>query len=229
MKIDTALILCAGLGKRLNPLTLKIPKPLLKLKDVTMLENCINTAVKLGIKKIFLNTFHLKDQISNFLEDKKFLVDIEIVDDGKEILNTGGGILNMINNSQDDDYLIFNPDTLWDENYVNEIGNMQNFYFSNHLNNILLIVNKDLSFDKSLEGDFGFKENLLTKNSNKNFIYIGCQILNKKLFKGYNIENFSISEVWDELLKQNQLHGYESLNKFYHLTNLETFKKLKDH
>ena len=229
MKIDTALILCAGLGKRLNPLTLKTPKPLLKLKDVTMLENCINTAVKLGIKKIFLNTFHLKDQISNFLEDKKFLVDIEIVDDGKEILNTGGGILNMINNSQDDDYLIFNPDTLWDENYVNEIGRMQNFYFSNHLNNILLIVNKDLSFDKSLEGDFGFKENLLTKNSNKNFIYIGCQILNKKLFNGYNIENFSISEVWNELLKQNQLYGYESLNKFYHLTNLETFKKLKDH
>ena len=229
MKINTALILCAGLGKRLNPLTLKIPKPLLKLKDVTMLENCINTAVKLGIKKIFLNTFHLKDQISNFLEDKKFLVDIEIVDDGKEILNTGGGILNMISNSQDDDYLIFNPDTLWDENYVNEIDKMKNFYFSNHLNNVLLIVNKDLSFDKSLEGDFGFKENLLTKNSNKNFIYIGCQILNKKLFKGYNIENFSISEVWNELLKQNQLHGYESLNKFYHLTNLETFKKLKDH
>ena len=229
MKIDTALILCAGLGKRLNPLTLRIPKPLLKLKDVTMLENCINTAVKLGIKKIFLNTFHLKDQISNFLEDKKFLVDIEIVDDGKEILNTGGGILNMITNSQDDDYLIFNPDTLWDENYVNEIDKMQNFYFSNHLNNILLIVNKDLSFDKSLEGDFGFKENLLTKNSNKKFIYIGCQILNKKLFKGYNIENFSISEVWNELLKQNQLYGYESLNKFYHLTNLETFKKLKDH
>ncbi len=229
MKIDTALILCAGLGKRLNPLTLKIPKPLLKLKDITMLENCINTAVKLGIKKIFLNTFHLKDQISNFLGDKKFLVDIEIVDDGKEILNTGGGILNMITNSQDDDYLIFNPDTLWDENYVNEIDKMQNFYFSNHLNNILLIVNKDLSLDKSLEGDFGFKENLLTKNSNKKFIYIGCQILNKKLFKGYNIENFSISEVWNELLKQNQLYGYESLNKFYHLTNLETFKKLKDH
>ena len=229
MKIETALILCAGLGKRLNPLTLKTPKPLLKLKDVTMLENCINTATKLGVKKIFLNTFHLKDQISSFLKDKKFLIDIQIIDDGKKILNTGGGILNMISNSQDNDYLIFNPDTLWSENYVNEIDKMQNFYFSNKLNNILLIVNKDLSFDKNLEGDFGFRDHLLMKDSNKNFIYIGCQILNKKLFKGYNIENFSISEVWDELLKQNQLHGYESLNKFYHLTNLETFKKLKDH
>ncbi len=228
MKIETALILCAGLGKRLNPLTLKTPKPLLKLKDITILENCINTAVKLDLKKIFLNTFHLKNQISNFLKDKNFLIDIEIVDDGKEILNTGGGILNMISNSQDSDYLIFNPDTLWDENYVHEINKMQNFYFSKNLNNILLIVNKDLSFDKSLEGDFGFRDNLLIKDSNKNFIYIGCQILNKKLFKGYNVKNFSISEIWNELLKQNQLYGFESLNKFYHLTNLETFKRLKD-
>ena len=229
MKIQTALILCAGLGKRLNPLTLKIPKPLLKLKNVTMLENCISTAIKLGVKKIFLNTFHLKDQISIFLEDKKFLIDIQIIDDGKEILNTGGGILNMISNSQDNDYLIFNPDTLWDEKYVHEIDKMQNFYFSNKLNNILLTVNKDLSFDKGLEGDFGLQDDLLNKDSNKNFIYIGCQILNKKLFKGYNIKNFSISEIWNELLKQNQLYGFESFNKFYHLTNLETFKKLKDH
>ena len=59
MRINTALILCAGFGKRLNPLTLKTPKPLLKIDNVTLLENCINTIVKLGIKKILLNTFPL--------------------------------------------------------------------------------------------------------------------------------------------------------------------------
>ena len=54
MKIKTALILCAGYGKRLNPKTLKIPKPLLKLKNLTMLERCINLVIKLGIKNIIL-------------------------------------------------------------------------------------------------------------------------------------------------------------------------------
>ena len=58
MRINTALILCAGFGKRLNPLTLKTPKPLLKINKVSLLENCINTVVKLGVKKILLNTFH---------------------------------------------------------------------------------------------------------------------------------------------------------------------------
>ena len=228
MKIKTALILCAGYGKRLNPITLSTPKPLLKVNNVTMLENCINMILSLGIKKIILNTFHLSEQIKNFLNDKKFSADIRIVEDGTEILNTGGGILNMISNSQDDDYLVFNPDTLWKENYINEINQLQNFYYSNQLSNILLVANKNLSYDKNLKGDFQLKDNLLSKNFNKDFIYIGCQILNKNLFKKYKVYNFSISEVWNELLNKKQLNGFESFNKFYHLTNLEIFKKLKD-
>ena len=228
MKIKTALILCAGYGKRLNPITLSTPKPLLKVNNVTMLENCINMILSLGIKKIILNTFHLSEQIKNFLNDKKFSADIRIVEDGTEILNTGGGILNMISNSQDDDYLVFNPDTLWKEHYINEINQLQNFYYSYQLSNILLVANKNLSYDKNLKGDFQLKHNLLSKNSDKDFIYIGCQILNKNLFKKYKVYNFSISEVWNELLNKKQLNGFESFNKFYHLTNLEIFKKLKD-
>ena len=73
MKIETALILCAGFGKRLHPMTLETPKPLLKLNNHTMLEICINTLIKLGVKKIYLNTFFLKDKISDYIEKKIFL------------------------------------------------------------------------------------------------------------------------------------------------------------
>jgi N-acetyl-alpha-D-muramate 1-phosphate uridylyltransferase len=227
MKINTALILCAGFGKRLNPLTLKTPKPLLKLKNVTMLESCINTIIKLGIKKIHLNTFYLEDQIFDFIKKKNFPVNIQIYKDGEKILNTGGGVLNMIKDSSDNDYLIFNPDTLWNENYVNDINKMQNFYFQKNLDNILLLTNKVSSFDKKLKGDFDLKDNLIN-NNNRNFIYIGCQILNKKVFKNYQISNFSVLEIWNKLKETNKLNGFESLNKFYHLTDLETFKKLED-
>ena len=181
MKINTALILCAGLGKRLNPLTLTTPKPLLELNNVTMLENCINMLIKLGVKKVFLNTFHLSKQIFEFIKKKNFSIDIQIIRDGEMILDTGGGILN-----------------------------------------------KALSFDKSLKGDFSIKDNLLKKNDNKNFIYIGCQILNRNIFNKYDINTFSITKVWNELLDKNELYGFESSNKFYHLTNFETFKKLQD-
>ena len=228
MRVKTAFILCAGLGKRLNPMTLETPKPLLKLNDKTMLEKCINMILELGIKKIFLNTFHLGNQISEFIKNKKFQIDIQIINDGNEILNTGGGILNMIKNSQDENFIIFNPDTLWGLNYLDEINNMQNLYFSNNLENILLCVKKNLSFDKNLKGDFNLINHSLRKNKDNDFIFIGCQILNKSLFNSYKLCNFSISEIWDELLNKNELNGFESVNKFYHLTNLETFKKLQD-
>ena len=228
MKINTAFILCAGLGKRLNPLTLTTPKPLLELKNITMLERCINLIIELGIKKILLNTFHLEKEIIKFIENKKFPVDIRIIKDGRKILNTGGGILNMIKNSKENDFLIFNPDTLWNNDYIKEINKMNDFYFSNNLNNVLLLTDKEKSFDKNLKGDFNLINNLIIKDGEKNFIYIGCQILSRSLFKKYDIYNFSISEIWDDLIKKKELNGFESLNKFYHLTNLETFKKLKD-
>ena len=228
MKINTALILCAGLGKRLNPITLETPKPLLKLNDIPILETCIDTIIKSGFKKILINTFHLREQICNFIKLREFKIDIQIIDDGNKILNTGGGILNLIENSQDQDFIIFNPDTVWSQNYVDEIDKMQNFYFSNRLNNILLLANRDLSFDKKLKGDFNLTNNLVNKSQDNKYIYIGCQILNRSLFETRKIENFSITETWDELLKKKKLNGFESFNSFYHLTNLEIFKKLKD-
>ena len=228
MKINTALILCAGLGERLKPLTLKTPKPLLEVNSITVLERCIHLIIKFGAKKIFINTFHLSNKISEFIKNKKFPIDIQLIEDGEKILDTGGGILNMIENSKENDFIIFNPDTLWQKNYLNEIIEMQNFYLSNKLDNILLLANKNLSFDKELKGDFKLINNSLKKNKNNDFIYIGCQILNRSLFEKYKVKNFSISEIWNELLKKNKLNGFESLNNFYHLTNLETFKKLQD-
>lgn len=228
MRVNTALILCAGFGERLKPLTLQTPKPLLKINNSTILDSCINMAIKFGVKKILLNTFYLNEQFHNFVKSRKFPVDVKVVQESKEILNTGGGILNMSKHTEDNDFLILNPDTIWKEEYFNEINEMQNFYFSKKLNNILLVVKKELSFDQNLLGDFGLSNNLLNKNKPKNFIYTGCQILNKNLFDRYKIENFSISEIWDRLLKKNELNGFESSNKFYHLTNLEVFKKLKD-
>ena len=228
MKINTALILCAGFGKRLNPITLNTPKPLLEIKDVSMLERCINLIEKLGIKKILINTFYLKDQFSVFLNSNNFNMDIKIIEDGEHILDTGGGIQNMIKDSNENDFLIFNPDTVWSNNYKDEILKMEEMYFSKKLKNILLLANKKLSFDKKLKGDFSLKNNLINKDTEKEFIYIGCQIINKKLFIKEKIENYSILEIWNNLLDQKKLFGYESQKDFYHLTDLDIFKKLKD-
>ena len=226
MNINTALILCAGYGKRLNPLTLKTPKPLLKLNDFTLLENTINLIIKLNIKKIKLNTYYLQDQIKEFVEKKNFKTEIEIINDGEKILDTGGGILNMIQSSDEDNFIVFNPDTVWNLDYLKIIKEMEDFYFSNKINNILLVVEKYLSFDKNFKGDFSLIKNLLKKENTNNYIYTGCQIINKKIFDHIDNKNFSILEVWNKLISDKKLFGFKSQNKFYHITDLEIYNKL---
>ena len=226
MKINTALILCAGYGKRLNPLTLTEPKPLLKINETTLLENCINLIKFLGIKKILINTFYLKEKIEDFINLKKFDLDIKIISDGDSILNTGGGILNMMNSSNESDFLTLNPDTIWNKSYVESIHSMEKFYFSNQIKNILLLVNKNLSFDKKLKGDFNLLENRIRKDDQNDLIYTGCQIINKDLFNLHAVRDFSISDIWKELVSKNKLYGYESLEIFYHLTDLKIYKEL---
>ena len=226
MKVKTALILCAGLGKRLNPITFEKPKPLLEFNNITLLENTINLIKELGIKKILLNTFYLKDQIKNYLNNKKFNISVNIIEDGNQILETGGGIKNMINHSNEKNFLIFNPDTIWDSNYIQYIRQMNEFFEDKKIKNILLVVNKKLSFDKKLNGDFNLEKNQLSKNSNNEYIYTGCQILNRDLLENKENFFFSITEIWNELIEKNFLFGFESQNKFHHVTNLKIYNKL---
>ena len=143
MKINTAFILCAGYGKRLNPITLKIPKPLIKINEITLLENSINFLEKLEVKNIKINTFYLHEKIRDFILNYKSNLKIEILNDGDEILDTGGGILNLINKSDENDFRILNPDTLWGDNYLKTTTKMMDFYFEKEIKNLLMVVNKE--------------------------------------------------------------------------------------
>ena len=93
-----------------------------------------------------------------------------------------------------------------------------------------MVVDKKLSFDKHLKGDFNLVKNILTKKNENDYIYTGCQILNKKIISDNNFDmpayNFPISKIWNNLMKSENLSGFESENKFKHLTNLDIYKKL---
>ena len=226
MQINTALILCAGFGKRLLPLTQSTPKPLLKIGQITLLERTIKLIEKLQIKKIKINTFYLSKEIKKFVDQSNTNLDIQLIEDGNEILDTGGGIFNMIKDSSEENFLVFNPDTLWNENYHKNISKMADLYFRKQINNILLVVPKDLSFDKRLKGDFNLINEKLTKDNNKNFIYTGCQIINKNIFSKITKKKFSINEIWNSQLKESRLFAYESNIEFLHVTDLEIYNKI---
>ena len=92
MKIKHGMILAAGLGKRMIPITNTIPKPLIKIGNKNLLERAIDLLINHGIEKIAINVHHLPNQIKEFIDKKKYKVKILISEEQHELLDTGGGI-----------------------------------------------------------------------------------------------------------------------------------------
>ena len=95
--IKKAMILAAGFGKRIHPLTLQTPKPLLKIGEETLLSNTLKFLEKFGVNEVIINVHYLSDKIIDYINNKKFNLNITIVNENEKIFDNGGGILNAIN------------------------------------------------------------------------------------------------------------------------------------
>ena len=224
-----AMILSAGYGKRLNPLTLKCPKPLLKIGNETLLSNTIKFLEHSGIKEVVINVHYLGQQILDYIKKNNFKIDITTIEEKNTILDTGGGVQNAIENFSNEHFLIINPDTIWNLNYLKELKLMEKIFLSNKKNKcLLLVVDKSKSFDKSFKGDFNLENNLINRRDKNNlkYVYTGLQIVNPEIFLNINEKIFSINKIWDKLMENEELCGMESNIDFFHVSNLEIYKKL---
>jgi MurNAc alpha-1-phosphate uridylyltransferase len=227
--IERAIVLAAGFGKRVLPLTNTTPKPLLKINNVSLLTNTLNFLKKSGVKHFAINTHHLGEQIENFVESSKGIYDIKIFKE-KEILGTGGGIRNALSFFLDKPFISINSDTIWSDEYLSHLKNLHKSFTKFNANSGLLMIKRENSFDKTLKGDFTIKsEPFLFRQAgdSNNLIFTGCQIINPILLKDKKNENFSIQPVWDEAIADNKMVGEVAQNIFYHVTDLTIYEKLK--
>ena len=227
--IKKAMILAAGFGKRIRPLTLKHPKPLLKIGNKTLLSNTLKFLELFGIKQVVINVHYLGEQIVDYINRNQFNLTINIVKEKDKILDTGGGVLNAIQYFSNEPFLIINPDTIWNSHYLKELKLMEKSFFENKKGKCsLLIVNKEKSFDRSFKGDFNLKNNLINRKDrdNLNSIYTGLQIIKPEVFNSLSEEVFSISRIWDKLIQKNELYGMESNISFLHVSTLDIYKRL---
>ena len=226
MKVKKAIILGAGFGKRMRPITKKIPKPLVKINGVTLLENSIKFLNSLGVKHIVVNAHHLHKEIVNFVKRKRFSSKVNVVVEKRKILDTGGGILNASKQFKKQIFFVLNPDTLWRRGYKSEFRKLEKIYLKNKKPTMLL-VSKSKSYDRSFKGDFNLNsKNQILRQKNNKFIFTGAQIIDRSVFKKRKIKPFSMNKVWDDLIKNKELIGVASRQKFFHINNYKIYKKL---
>ena len=225
--IKKAFILAAGLGTSLRPLTLKCPKPLLKIKGKTLLSNTLKFLEEYGINQAVINAHHLSEQIVDYVNNNKFNLAIDIVNEKEKILDTGGGILNALKHF-DESFVCINPDTIWNSTYLKELKQMEDKFFLSKKKCSILVVNKNKSFDKNLKGDFNLENNQIDRENKENlkYIYTGLQIINPEVFLNIKEKVFSINKIWDKLIKNNELFGMESNIDFLHVSTLDIYKNL---
>ena len=226
MKVKKAIILGAGFGKRMRPLTKKIPKPLVKINGVTLLENSIKFLSSLGVKYIVVNAHHLHKEMVTFVKRKKFSSKIHVVIEKRKILDTGGGILNASRKFKKEIFFVLNPDTIWRKGYRKEFRKLEKVCLKNKKSGMLL-VSKRKSYDQSFKGDFNLNsKNEILRQKNNKFIFTGAQIINRSVFKKRKIKPFSMNIVWDDLIKNKELIGVTSRQKFFHINSYKIYKKL---
>ena len=229
MKITKAMVLCAGFGKRLQPLTLSSPKPLLKIGGKTLLSNTLNILEQFGIKQVVINVHYLGDQIIDYIKKNEFNMAITTVSENDKILDTGGGVLNVLQHFSNEPFIVINPDTIWNSNYLEELKTMEKEFFKNKKNKcFLLVVNKNKSFDQSYKGDFNLENNLISRKDmdNLKYIYTGVQIIKPDVFDHLNIKVFSLNKIWNELIQNKVLFGKESNINFLHVSTINIYKSL---
>ena len=129
MKIKHGMILAAGLGKRMQPITNKKPKPLLEIGGSTLLERAINLLINHGVEEITVNIHHLANQIEKFILDFRSEVKIKISNEKGLLLDTGGGVLKGSKNFGDSPFFVINPDTVWSNRYLGELKTLEEIYF----------------------------------------------------------------------------------------------------
>ena len=227
MTIKHAMILAAGFGKRMIPLTLKTPKPLLEINNLSLLERSIDLLINCGVQEIIINVHYLAEQIKTFIAKKNFRVKIEISTEDDLLLDTGGGVLHGTKKFKDSAFFVVNPDTLWSKKYLDEVKKLEDIYLK-YNKPCLMVVDKKLSLDPSFTGDYNLKKDIISKDKDNQFIFTGLHITNRSFLTLEKSRVFSMNKIWNNLINDKNLHGSQSKQKFYHLNTFEMYKKISN-
>lgn len=218
--INTAMILGAGLGTRMRPLTTTVPKPLVLLQNRPLIDYAIDRLSAAGITKVVVNVHYLADLLEYHLEKRKF-PDILISDERRKLLDTGGGIIKALPILGSNPFIIHNSDTTWIEKEQNWIKALINAWNPDRMDILMILARRSQSIGYEGDGDFFIeKTGVLRRREKKSiapFVFTGVSIAHPRIFLHAPQEPFSLNVLWDRAIEHNRLHGISVDGTWMHL------------
>ncbi len=224
----TAMVLAAGLGTRMRPLTDATAKPLLKVAGRTMLDRLLDNLVASGVKRAVVNVHWCAEKIETHLKTRQ---DIEVIisDERNQVLETGGGLAKARPLLGDDPIFVVNTDAFWEPSGATPLKDLANGFNPDLSDELLLLADTKRCLGFPGAGDFFLSDtDILTRRgdaASAPWAYAGVRILKPQLYDGMPIEPFSANRIWNDLLPKGRLHGVK-LNRFW--LHVGTPQSLKD-
>jgi MurNAc alpha-1-phosphate uridylyltransferase len=207
----TAMVMAAGLGKRMRPLTATRPKPLIPVAGKTLLDHVLDRLRTAGVEKVVVNAHYLADALEAHLNSKVQGLAVKISDERKQLLETGGGLVRAVPLIDDDPFLAVNSDNLWIDGPADTLKLLASNWDSARMDALLLLVPHARAQNHKGIGDFHMdREGRLRRRERSHvapFVYTGIQMLSKKLLEGAPEGPFSTNILWDRAIEQGRGYG----------------------
>lgn len=231
-QIDQAIILAAGLGKRLHPLTLTTPKPLLPIQGQPIIKTIIDRLQQYGIHKIIVNTHYLAEHLESYLASLSgvdFFISYEPV-----LLETGGAIINVLPKLEDKPFFVLNADIWWQESTPDPLlKRLERAWDNTTMDALLAMIPTSQALGFSGPGDYYFrKESLLQHRGTKKeapYIFSGVRLFHPRLFNNMKPMFLPQLILFHQAEARQRLHGLIHPEKWCDIGTLTAYRLLQEY
>ncbi|MGB3844701.1 nucleotidyltransferase family protein [Sphingopyxis sp. YF1] len=217
--IESAMVMAAGIGKRMRPLTATRPKPLVRVAGKALIDHSLDRIEAAGIPHVVVNVHYLADALEAHLAAQRRPFSIAISDERAHLLETGGGMVKALPQLRGDPILIVNSDNIWTDGPQDSILNLASHWDGARMDALLLVIRQASATGHSGRGDFHMDPSgrLSRRRAGRvaPFVYTGVQLISPRLLEDAPDGAFSTNMLWDRAIAAGRLYGLSHMGQWF--------------
>ncbi|MGP1257127.1 MAG: nucleotidyltransferase family protein [Kiloniellales bacterium] len=227
MTLNRAMVLAAGRGERMRPLTETTPKPMIAVHGVPMIDRILARLAAAEIEKAVVNLHHLgaklRDHLSHFSEPPL------VFSEETELLETGGGVKKALSELGDAPFFVCNGDVVWLDGYQPTLERLRRHWDPERMDALLLLQPSPVAIGYDGPGDFVMDpQGRLRRRREREiapFTFAGVQVLKPELFADTPDGPFSLNLIYDQVIERERLYGLRHDGAWYHVGRPEDLER----